>query len=206
MWQDYGMITPSILHLHDLPVIRDFLTFAEFRIVLRQYLLDHPQVTLCRVAAGLGITRQRVSALVGPLGRPTCCTNPDRWAPEREKTQQRMAELNARVAVGESAEKAAGALGVSLPMARVLGFRVKAVRPPHGQGRQGCNCWRCRRAAGVAARRGPRIGEIQKAEVCDWLAWADPEDGRNLTQAVVGRLVGVRQTAVSRIARAAETF
>jgi len=77
-------------------------------------------------------------------------------------------------------------------------------RPPHGsQGklRGGCGCWRCRRAGGIALPRGPRTGPARRAAVEDWLAWTDPDDGTTLTQAEVGRLVGVGQGAVSRIAR-----
>jgi predicted XRE-type DNA-binding protein len=178
----------------------------EFRQRLRQHLLDHPDLTLRDVAQELGVTRQRVGLMVGKLDRPTCAEVGPRPAPKREAASKRMAELQTRVARGESAERAAASLGISLAAATKLGFSAKAVRPPHGtQARveAGCPCWRCRRAAGVALPRGPRASAEQRAAVENWLAWVDPETGRGLSQTEIGRLVGIGQGAVSRIARAA---
>jgi predicted XRE-type DNA-binding protein len=41
----------------------------------------------------------------------------------------------------------------------------------------------------------------QRAEALDWLAWTDPDDGRGLSQAKIGAVVGIGQAAVSRLAR-----
>jgi hypothetical protein len=128
-----------------------------------------------------------------------------------------LAELRARVAVGESASAVAKELGFGLSAAAVLGFRAKAVKPLHGTWERarekigvdgevvqlGCNCWRCRRVAGLAVPRGPRITAAQKEQIIDWLAWTDPDDGRGLSQTEIGGLVGVGQMAVSRVAQAA---
>ena len=177
----------------------------EFRQRLRSHLQDHPGLTLAQVGRAMGVTRQRVSLMVGPLARPNCC-QADHPAPKRDQAARHLAELRARVAAGESASSAAKALGISLLAALRLGFRVKAVRPPHGHEARawlGCDCWLCRRAAGVSRRRSARAGARTKAEIHDWLAWADPIDGKSLSQAAVGKLVGVGQAAVSRVARAA---
>jgi predicted transcriptional regulator len=189
--------SPTILHLHDLVETRAALSPADFRAQLRRYLLDHPQVTLRRVAAVLGVTRQCVGALVGPL---------DRGNPKREKAEVAMAELRERVAGGESASAVVKDLGISMSSAAALGFRAKEIRPPHGtwdRARKGCNCWRCRIVAGVAVPRGPRMTTEQKWACLDWLAWVNPDSGRGLTQTAVAKLVGVGQMAVSRISRAA---
>jgi hypothetical protein len=175
----------------------------EFRLRLRSHLQDHPGLTLAQVGQAIGVTRQRVGLMAGRLDRPNCC-QADRPAPKREQAARHLMELRARVAAGESAGSAAKALGISLSAASSLGFRVKAVKPPHGHEARawlGCGCWLCRRAAGVSRRRSARAGERTKAEVHDWLAWADPIDGKSLSQAAVGKLVGVGQAAVSRIAR-----
>lgn len=178
--------------------IRDTLPPEEFRLRLRKHLLDHPGLTLAQVAKDLKLTRQRVGSLVGRLNRPR------HFAVKREEAKARMVELRTRVASGESAEHAAEGLGVSLAAARKLGLRVKSIRPAHGtleRGALGCGCWRCRRAAGIALQRGPRLGVVQKAEIEDLLAWRDPDDEAPLTQATIGKLVGVGQAAVSRVAR-----
>jgi hypothetical protein len=207
---------PSVLHLHDLPEARATLSPAEFRNQLRGYMLDHPGVTLRRVAETLDVTRQRASIMVGSLNRSTCC-RADRLAPERERAAAGMTFLAERVAAGESAGPVARELSISLSMAMRLGFRVKEVRPPHGTWERarekigvdgevvqlGCNCWRCRRVAGLAVPRRSRTTMAQKAEVEDWLAWVDPDDGCGLSQAEIGALVGVGQMAVSRVSQAA---
>jgi len=54
---------------------------------------------------------------------------------------------------------------------------------------------------GLAARRGPKVTAEQSAHVLDWLAYCDPETGQGLRQAEIGRLAGVGQGTVSRIAR-----
>lgn len=173
----------------------------EFRLRLRKHLLDHPGLTLAQVARDLKITRQRVGGLVGKLDRPR------HFAVKREEARARMIELRTRVANGESAEKASTEMGISLAAAVKAGFRSKDVRPAHGtQARMatGCNCWRCRRAAGIAVPRGTKMGPRVKAQVLDLLAWRDPDDQTPLTQATIGRLTNCGQAAVSRIARAAE--
>ena len=205
-----------VLHLYDLPEARATLSPAEFRNQLRGYMLDHPGVTLRRVAETLDVTRQRASIMVGSLNRSTCC-RADRLAPERERAAAGMTFLAERVAAGEPAGPVARELGISLSMAMRLGFRAKEVRPPHGTWERarekigvdgevvqlGCNCWRCRRVTGVAIPRAARMSLEQKAEVEDWLAWVDPETGRGLSQAEIGKLAGVGQMAVSRISRVA---
>ena len=176
---------------------------TEFHNFLRQGLLANPSLTLRQVAAALGCSRQYVSHMVGKLDRPTCA-QVHRPAVKKEEARRRMSDLTARVAAGESAESAAKALGISLPMAMRLGFRVKAVRPPHGtraRAKMGCNCWLCRRELGLAARRAPKASAREVAEILDWLAWSIPETEEGLKQAEVGRLVGVCQGTVSRIAR-----
>jgi hypothetical protein len=197
---------PLALSLSTLPTARDLLSTQDFRLRLRKTLLDRPNLTLATVARALGVTRQYVGALVGRLDRPTCARH-DKPGPKRDQALSHIKELTARVARGESAEAAARALGISLPAAAKLGFRTKAIRPSHGtwdRAKQGCGCWRCRRAAGIALPRGPKSGVATRAEVEDWLAWADPYDGTQLTQATIGRLAGTHQGAVSRIARSAE--
>jgi hypothetical protein len=106
----------------------------EFRLRLRRHLQDHPHITLHQVAQQLNVTRQRINILVGKLNRPTCA-HPDRPAPKREAAKLKLADLRARVAGGEPAEAAAAALGISLPMAMRLGFRV-AGRPGRRTGRR----------------------------------------------------------------------
>ena len=215
--------TPSpILHLADLEPARLALSPPEFRAHLRHYLLEHPQVTLRRVADSLGVSRQKVGWMAGRLRRPSCCLPGPRLASERAKAALCLSELRARVAAGESASAVAKELGFSLWIAAALGFRTKEVRPPHGtwerargggrgEGGSGggsesprppCNCWLCRRVAGVAVPRGPRTTPAQKAQIIDWLAWTDPDDGRGLSQTEIGRLVGIGQMAVSRVAQA----
>jgi hypothetical protein len=207
---NYQVQTPVSIPAYPRPLslsdARAALPPEEFRQRLRQHLLDHPDLTLRDVARELGVTRQRAGALVGRLDRPTCAQPGPRPAPKREQAARGLAELAERVRVGDSAEQAARELDLSLPAAMKLGFRTKAVRPPHGtQARveAGCPCWRCRRAAGVALPRGPRASAEQRAAVENWLAWVDPETGRGLSQTEIGRLVGIGQGAVSRIARAA---
>jgi hypothetical protein len=174
-----------------------------FRDRLRRHLLDYPGLTLAQVGRELGVTRQRVGLLVGRLNRPSCAqpSGPARPAPKKQAALRRMAELSTRVQAGESAESAAAALGVSLAMAAKLGFRTRAVRPPHGRGRVGCECWRCRAAGGRIRRRGRRAAELDPAQavlVADWLAWVDPDSGAGLPLAEVARLVGVGVGAVGR--------
>ena len=186
---------------------REALPIAEFRSRLRAILLADSSITLAAVAQSIGVTRQRVAALVGPLGRPSCCPSGPRFAPKRDRAAACMTELRSRVAAGESAESAARDLGLSLSMAMQLGFRAKDVRPAHGtkvRWQMGCNCWRCRRVAGAAVPRARKVSAKQRARVLDWLAWVDPDDGRRLSQAEIGKMVGVGQMAVSRISRAAE--
>ena len=167
-------------------------------------MLDNSQVTLRHVANALGVSRQCVAVMVGPLGRPTCAEPGPRPAPKREATRRGLAEMRRRVAAGESANAVARALGISTNTAWHLGFRAKEHFHPHGSQETltaGCNCWRCRRAAGLALSRGPRVNAAQKAEVLDWLAWTDPEDGSRLSQAKIGLLVGVGQGTVSYVAQ-----
>lgn len=196
--------SPTTFHLGGLNVARAGLPPAEFRALLRRYLIDHPNITLRKVAEVLDMSRQRAGWLAGKLDRPNCAQTGPR--PSTTFAAAHMAELWDRVAAGESAEKASKSLGISLPAALRLGFRSKAVRPPHGtweRARLGCNCWRCRQVSGLSVPRGPRAGEEQVAACLDWLAWADPDDGQGLSQAAIGRLSGVGQAVVSRIARAA---
>jgi hypothetical protein len=172
----------------------------EFRQRLRRHLLDHPGLTLAQVGRILGVSRQRAAQMAGPF--PLARTRP---APKRDQAAEKLADLTRRVAAGESAEKVAAELKVSLGMAMRLGWRAKQVRPSHGKGRgrQCCNCWRCRRASGAASKRGPRTSAEQTASVVDWLAWRDPDEGTELSQTEIGRLAGVGQPVVSRIARSA---
>ena len=198
--------TPSpaaSIHLHDLLHLRQTLPPPDFRLALRRYLLDHPQVRLQRVASELGVSRQKVGWLAGRLNRETCCLAGPRQALEREKAAALLPRLRERVAAGEPAAKVARELGLSMSTVAALGFRVRAIRPAHGtwdRARKGCNCWRCRAVAGLTVPRGPRIPVEQVAEVVDWLAWVDPDTGERLRQVEIGRLVGVGQSAVSRVA------
>lgn len=182
---------------------RDTLEPEEFRQRLRKHLQDHPNLTLQQVATILGLTRQRVSQFVGPLGRLNCA-QPNRPAPKRDRAKAKMAELELRVLGGESASAAAATLGVSLNQAAQLGFRSRQIRrSPHGTKARAascCSCWRCRRASGAILPRGPKIDPTQ---VLDWCAWVDPDDGRALTQQEVARLCGVVQPVVSRITKGA---
>jgi predicted XRE-type DNA-binding protein len=167
-------------------------------------MLNHPEIKLKQVAKMLGVTRQRVALMIGALNRPSCA-HPDKPAPRKEQAETKLAELKARVAAGEPAQAVVKELGISFFQAMRLGFRARSVFPTHGTQarlRSGCSCWRCRRAGGLSVPRGPRLGTEKKAQVLDWLAWVDPEDGIVLTQAAIGQLVGVAQQAVSRIARA----
>ena len=152
-----------------LPGLRASLPPPEFRARLRSLLLDHPDLPLHQVAAALGVTRQRVSQMAGPLSRHDCAHPPSpRPAPEREKAQRGLTDLVERVRAGESAAAAAASLGISLSAASALGFRVREVRPAHGtrereaggewDGGRGCGCWRCRRAA-----RAGRAGRAEQA-------------------------------------------
>ena len=164
---------------------------------LRAFLLAHPQVTLTQTALKLGVTRQAVGQMVGRLDRPR------RTAPRKEQARARLDDLRKRVSQGEPAARAAAALEISLNQAYRLGFRAHAVRSPHDtQARlaSGCDCWRCRRAGGLAIPRSPMTPQ-QRAEALDWLAWTDPDDGRGLSQAKIGAVVGIGQAAVSRLAR-----
>ena len=207
--------TSSTFSLADFPRSLDAARVAlppqEFRSLLRQHLLAHPNVTLQQIAFALGVSRQRVHLLVGALHRPTCAHPGPHPAPKTEQARTHMAELVEKVRAGEPAEQAAKDLGISLTQATKLGFRVKKFRPAHGtrlraagdEGRPPCNCWRCRRALGVALPRGPKSGPVKKAKVLDWLAYRDPDTGEGLKQAEIGRLSGVGQGAVSRIAREA---
>lgn len=193
--------------------VRDALPPANFRSRLRKYLIDHPNLTLNQVASIIGVSRQRVSFLVGPLGRPNCARPGPRQAPKLEQAQRQLKQLEARVRSGESASAAVAELGISLSQAARAGFRVKSVRPSHGMPERAaggdawapCGCWRCRRAAGIARPRGRRADGCMRAEILDWLAWCDPDTGEKLSQMRVGELSGVGQSAVSRVARAAET-
>jgi hypothetical protein len=58
--------------------------------------------------------------------------------------------------------------------------------------------------AGAAVPRAGKVSAKQRARALDWLAWADPDDGRRLSQTEIGKMVGIGQMAVSRISRAAE--
>jgi hypothetical protein len=201
-----SVLIPAQPRPMSLAVARLTLPASEFRRQLRAVMLADPRLTLRAVAADLGVTRQRVGGLVGKLDRLSCSdAHYPKPAPKRKAAKAALAELERRVRAGESAERAAGELGISLGQAMRLGFRSRAARPPHGtweRAKAGCDCWRCRRVAGVALPRGPRTGPARQQEVLDWLAWRDPDDGTALTQREIGRLVGVRQPMVSRIARA----
>jgi hypothetical protein len=177
----------------------------QFRLRLRSHLLKNPGLTLAQVARELKASRQYVSQLVGKLNRPNCASPLFmRLAPKTEVARRRLPELTQLVSQGHSAEAAAAQLGISLGQAYKLGFRSRPLRPqPHGGERKDCFCWRCRRAQGIARPRGPRTGPATKAQVLDWLAYRDPYDGEALSQATVGRLCGISQGAVSRIARGA---
>jgi predicted transcriptional regulator len=175
----------------------------EFRTRLRGQLLSQPHVTLYQVARELGVTRQCVSQLVGPLGRPSCAHPGPRPHPRLDEARRKLPDLIKRVQAGETAESAAATLGVSMYQAIQLGFRTKAIRRPHGKGRAGCNCWRCRNASGIANPRGRKADARQCAAVLDWLAYADPFTNEPLTQMEIGRLANLSQGAVSRIVRGA---
>lgn len=175
----------------------------DFRLALRRTLLNNPSVKLKHVAAQLGVSRQCVNQIVGKLNRPSCA-HPDRPAPRKEEAKQKLPQLIQKVKAGEPAERAAIELGISLAQAHRLGFRSRAIRSPHGtvqRSSEGCNCWRCRHAAGIALPRGPRTGPAKRAQILDWLAWQDPDTNQPLTQTTIGKLAGVAQTAVSRIYR-----
>lgn len=178
-----------------------------FRARLRQTLLARPDLKLKQVAHALGVTRQAVGQMVGRLDRSPCAGF-NRAAPKREKAAKALAELEKRVSTGVSLTQATQDLGISRSQVMRLGFRVKAVRPTHGtaaRAAQGCNCWRCRRVAGITVPRGTRQSSARRTtQVLDWLAWTDPDTGEPLAQARVGYLTGMRQSAVSRIARAAQ--
>ena len=182
-----------------LPPLRDSLRPRDFHSRLRDYLLLHPTLTLRQVAQSLSISRQAVSNMVGRLDRLTCAA-PNRPAPKTDHARANLKALAALVAQGRTAQQAADQLGVSLSGAVLAGFRVKAIRKPHGKGREGCGCWRCRRAAGLAVPRGTRT-RMDAAATLDWLAWNDPDDGRFLSQKSVAALSGTRQQTVSRLAR-----
>jgi len=207
--------SPTIhLSLSALPLARRSLTVADFRHRLRQAMLAQPSLTLAKVASSLGVTRQRVALMVGRLDRPNCAT-PNRPAPKRDAAARGFVQLVEKVRAGESAEAAAADLGISLGMAMRLGFRAKKFHPPHGtreraagggsgsSPRPPCRCWRCRRAVGIALPRGRRADEVVRARVLDWLAYNDPDTGEGLRQIEIGKLAGVGQAVVSRIARAA---
>jgi hypothetical protein len=182
---------------------RSTLPPPEFRSRLRQHLLDHPGVTLAQVGHQLGISRQRTAMLVGRLNRPNCA-HAARPAPRKAEAARRLPELTARVAGGESAEKVAADLGISLSQSMRLGLRVRQVRPPHGTQERlagGCGCWRCRRAGGISLPRGPRTGPAKRVAIIDWLAYRDPDTGLELRQTEIARLAGVHQPLVSRLAR-----
>ena len=198
------MVSQPTPALQSLIAERDALSPIGFRWRLREHLLTNPQITIQQVASSLGVTRQRVSWLVGPLGRPACCAPGPRSAPRREQAAARLADLRQRVAEGESADSAAKGLGISLAEAWRLGFRAKEARPVHGtweRAKVGCNCWKCRRVAGVAQPRSPRMTPSQIVGVHDWLAWSCPDSGVGLSQVAIGKLAGVGQGAVSRAAR-----
>jgi predicted transcriptional regulator len=186
-----------------IPEARIQLSPQDFRAALRRTLLNNPSVKLKHVAAQLGVSRQCVNQIVGKLNRPNCA-HPDRPAPRKEEAKKLLPQLIQKVKAGEPAERAAAELGISLAQAHRLGFRSRATRPPHGtiqRSSEGCNCWRCRKAQGIALPRGPLTGTAKRAQILDWLAWADPDTNQPLTQAAIGKLAGVAQTAVSRIYR-----
>ena len=190
----------QILSTHSLLAARDLLTPADFRLRLRKTLLANPRLTLLQVARELKVTRQCVGAIVGRLNRPT-----GKPAVKREQAKAKMAELRTRVAAGESAEHAAKELGISLGQAMNLGFRARGIKPTHGSGNKAaCRCWRCRRAAGVALKRGPRMRPEQVQTALDLLAYVDPDSGEGLSQRRIGEMVGAGQAAISRIARSAQ--
>ena len=205
----FSPMPPPFFPFTSLAQAKSTLSSEDFRARLRRYLLEQPGITLAAVAQSIGVTRQRVAAIVGPLGRPACCPSGPRSAPKRDRAAACMTELRSRVAAGESAESAARVLGLSLSMAMQLGFRAKSVRPAHGtkvRWQMGCNCWRCRRVAGAAVPRARKVSAKQRARVLDWLAWVDPDDGRRLSQAEIGKMAGIGQMAVSRISRATEAI
>ena len=176
----------------------------EFRTRLRSHLLNHPNITLQQVATQLGLKRQRVFQIVGKLNRPNA-SSPlfMHLAPKAEHARLKLDELKQYVARGESAERAAQKLGISLVQAYKLGFRSRAVHLAHGTATraQYCCCWRCRKAIHKVIPRGPKVNTPQRLAIEDWLAWSDPQDNSRLTQQEIAQLVGISQAAVSRISR-----
>ena len=128
--------------------IRAAMPPVQFHQSLRKVMLDHPALTLQQVATALDLTRSRVGKMVGALDRPAGLKS----APKQGTAAERLAELSAKVQAGEPTTKACVELGIASRTAYHLGFRVKAIRPPHGseaKWRTGCQCWRCRKASGV---------------------------------------------------------
>ena len=196
----------STLQLDHLLTARDVLPRTELRNRLRNTFLTNPSLTLRVVAHALGTSRQCISQMVGKLNRPTCA-HPNKPSPKLDQARRHLDELTQRVQAGESAARAAAQLGISLTQAHRLGFRARQTRPAHGTALRAsiCNCHRCRRVTGVAVPRRSRKSRAvaqERTAVLDWLAWADPFTNQPLTQAVIGKLSGTRQSAVSRIARA----
>jgi predicted XRE-type DNA-binding protein len=172
----------------------------QFRQRLRDHLKANPGLTLAQVAHQLKVSRQYVSQLVGKLNRPNAASPLFfRMAPKTEQARQKLPEMRARVARGDSAEQAAAKLGISVNRAYYLGFRSKTIRKQHGS-RSNCACWRCRKAHGLVIPR-MRINEKFRAEIMDLLVWSDPFTAEELTQSEVARLLGTNQSAVSRVAR-----
>ena len=197
------LLLPAYPHPIPLVQARHDLPGPEFRARLREAMLATPTIKLSQVASALGVSRQYVGALVGKLDRPNCA-HPNRPAPKREAARAALAQLEARVAQGESAAVVVKDLGLSINVVVKMGFRVHDVRPNHGtaaRAQAGCHCWRCRRASGAALFRGRPANAAQRAATLDWLAWRDPDDDSALTQARIGDLVGIGQPVVSRIAK-----
>ena len=196
---------PSQIPAHPQPLnisqARSTLSPEEFRLRLRSHLQSNPNVTLAQVAHQIKVSRQYVSQLVGRLNRPNAASPLFfRMAPKTEQARQKLPEMRARVARGDSAEQAAAKLGISVNRAYYLGFRSKDSKPTHAQGRPGCNCARCRKAHGLAIPR-TRTSERLRAEIVDLLAWSDPFTAEALAQSEVARLLGTNQSVVSRVAR-----
>jgi len=169
---------------------------AEFQHALRQAMLDNPDLTLQNVATNLNVSRQYVFSLVGKLNKKP-------QAPRLTEVQTKLPQLTNAVAKGIPVAAAADLLGLSINQVYKAGFRAKGMKKMHNtQARfdAGCRCWRCRRAAGVVQRRASRINWARKVEILDLLAWTDPDSGSHLSQTEVGRLTGVGQAAVSRVA------
>jgi DNA-binding CsgD family transcriptional regulator len=155
---------------------------------------------LAQVARQLDISRQAVHQITGKLNRPNAASPLFfRTAPKTEQARQKLLELNSMVARGDSAERAAVKLGISINQAYVLGFKSKDARTPHGQNRTGCNCARCRKAHGLAIPRN-RVNPTIQSQILDWCAWSEPFTGEGLAQGEIARLAGVSQMTVSRIA------